>query len=1012
MNISMDSPDHKPLLPSSDCQGSPFFHFLCSLSPIKLASSGHGTQTFSELSFPPPPPVFVSPKAAENQKESARSRRKILIGDADAAEKATQKDGSACCSPKPMATVEKATFTWRDTKSPQHDYGVEKSQSLSPSERSSGLSAVRESGCQLLEQETETVQHASHMDVSFPTDPPCSTTWSKSCLLPCQTSQSAYILPSDVNLESSLLQTLLENPRICQEGVKDTVDETIQTHSLVEKRKDVSCVVSCDTSERRPVQLEGLSRILTALQGVLNKDIEHNFQSVLHHSLMKPSSFPQDSLPQSLDQASKASIGGVPRRCLDFKTPDIQLDDRTGYGGLDPSSHSHIRFPTSSVAAPSTTISGQSSIICSRAINSLVASKNISPSYVDTLHQYNSSDVTCLPLLQCMPHATASSALSSQGEPAHSVLHPVELDYSVHNTQLRRPGEVGDGVNLSSTSTSLPDNDFPDSASQNETTPTQCRGDQLQADYFKNLDQDLLIALVKRTAMNPSDLMVGSSAAYFGTTRPMSICAPIPGSDTVVLERNKFASELENEPIDKSTIMLETSRHSESDHQDDSTHSPRSPRKKRYCECFAAGVYCIDICNCRDCYNKPEFEETVLGTRQQIESRNPLAFMPKIIRASDTSPAQGDESKETPASARHKRGCNCKKSQCLKKYCECYQAGVGCADGCRCEGCRNIYGRNEGNGEADEKDQQGADSEMKMIMNEGCPEAEFGKTPEHRNDQSCRDLTPITPYLENTGQYRTNMELRSNQSFHSPLEPRASTIMSSHSPSRILGLLEKRESFGSVHLRSCFDAGEDKGADSQPLSARLEDQDKFYTLTPPLQSLRQLAPVLTDELNGKSDVCQPLIWRNQELSSSSRHDSCIPENTQTSFIQQMDPLGFSPGITTPENPVAFPVTPFLCNMYTPQTRYDMEEVSELQSHRPAWFADANEPTVLRELNSFAAPNIIRKTRSPQQKRVFSYQQNLKSTGGFLAGLGSRNGRKIVLHALPSSGFSETTRDNT
>ncbi|KAE8726261.1 putative G-type lectin S-receptor-like serine/threonine-protein kinase [Hibiscus syriacus] len=32
---------------------------------------------------------------------------------------------------------------------------------------------------------------------------------------------------------------------------------------------------------------------------------------------------------------------------------------------------------------------------------------------------------------------------------------------------------------------------------------------------------------------------------------------------------------------------------------------------------------------------------------------------------------------------------------CLKKYCECYQANVGCSIGCRCEGCRNVYGKKE-----------------------------------------------------------------------------------------------------------------------------------------------------------------------------------------------------------------------------------------------------------------------------------------------------------------------------
>lgn len=61
----------------------------------------------------------------------------------------------------------------------------------------------------------------------------------------------------------------------------------------------------------------------------------------------------------------------------------------------------------------------------------------------------------------------------------------------------------------------------------------------------------------------------------------------------------------------------------------------------RYCECFAAGIYCVSSCACQECFNKPEFEETVLNTRQQIESRNPLAFAPKIVQAAKASPRIG-----------------------------------------------------------------------------------------------------------------------------------------------------------------------------------------------------------------------------------------------------------------------------------------------------------------------------------------------------------------------------------
>ncbi|KDO40300.1 hypothetical protein CISIN_1g006300mg [Citrus sinensis] len=121
----------------------------------------------------------------------------------------------------------------------------------------------------------------------------------------------------------------------------------------------------------------------------------------------------------------------------------------------------------------------------------------------------------------------------------------------------------------------------------------------------------------------------------------------------------------------------------------------RSKCLKLYCECFAAGLYCIEPCSCLDCFNKPIHEDKVLETRRQIELRNPLAFAPKVIRSTDSTVELGDEANKTPASARHKKGCNCKRSSCLKKYCECFQGGVGCSISCRCEGCKNSFGRKD-----------------------------------------------------------------------------------------------------------------------------------------------------------------------------------------------------------------------------------------------------------------------------------------------------------------------------
>jgi len=182
----------------------------------------------------------------------------------------------------------------------------------------------------------------------------------------------------------------------------------------------------------------------------------------------------------------------------------------------------------------------------------------------------------------------------------------------------------------------------------------------------------------------------------------------------------------------------------------------RSHCLKLYCECFAAGIFCQNECRCSDCHNVNESISRYEAIRTTL-NRNVNAFRPRMTIVESFSPkdAISEEGlytrlKDTPSSMDHdflpipsgkksisstsvsksesnknlpfkslkpypqysnvvqsqptfargnfkscKLGCNCRKSNCLKKYYECFQESIYCIPSCHCTDCKNRVGNAE-----------------------------------------------------------------------------------------------------------------------------------------------------------------------------------------------------------------------------------------------------------------------------------------------------------------------------
>uniref|UniRef100_A0A1Q3FFE2 Putative metallothionein-like protein n=1 Tax=Culex tarsalis TaxID=7177 RepID=A0A1Q3FFE2_CULTA len=205
------------------------------------------------------------------------------------------------------------------------------------------------------------------------------------------------------------------------------------------------------------------------------------------------------------------------------------------------------------------------------------------------------------------------------------------------------------------------------------------------------------IALVKKEDGTSSETVAALTSAQYGQLKTSTVTLAGGTKTKIVMVPTSVTTAAASSSQQQSNSLVTVKRESVSGSEDETRKGPavgtifpdeaykkrpcnctKSQCLKLYCDCFANGEFCYN-CNCRDCYNNLDNEEERQKAIRATLERNPSAFKPKI----------GATSAAEDATRRHTKGCNCKRSGCLKNYCECYEAKIACSGNCKCIGCRN-----------------------------------------------------------------------------------------------------------------------------------------------------------------------------------------------------------------------------------------------------------------------------------------------------------------------------------